>query len=683
MEITDIDISLAEKVLLPEGLTFDDERRDFIKCLDSCDLLAVPGSGKTTALQAKLFCLSKHLPLEDNQGVLVLSHTNNAVDEIKKNLRMECYQLFATPHFIGTVQDFVDTFLAIPYYELFFKKKIHVIDDVAYGQEVDGYLQRHWESKGVNALKPLHYNFSAVRFHKDENNQLVFSFGIGTPIAFPKISKWERENTVEAKQNEIKEFIKKMKSSILQRGVLSYDDCYFLADSYIRKYPFVINTLRKRFKYIFIDETQDMKKYQLDLIDHIFDCDECCLQRIGDKNQTIYHKPDRTIPEQWKIRNPKTLLNSFRLTDTVAKIVNPFTVDKSLDENGNPRFVVTGKRQLDKGDIPPYLILFDKDSKEQLLTTFDNLINGYDLRNCEEGQKYSFHVIGWVLKPNDENELKNQKAKNKREKLHLKEIFPHSQEVSAIGHSAYSTLSEFLSLGCRKYSMEEAHAVICKVLIYVLRILGKKDTDKMYYSRTDMERLIRDHDEKMFLNYESFIYKASSCLYFKKYDECYKRVVEYIKTDFSYLFEISANNVCITNFCGNKFDASFLPTVADAPYPDIKIGSVHSVKGQTHCATMYVETFYKKYETEHVLKKRKPTKRNPNKYEPSPLFQEEADFSKEVTRMSAMRMMYVGFSRPTHLLCYAVMKENWDAEMIERMKKLGWEIIDFTVSTNN
>ena len=51
-------IAEAEQLLI-EGNHFDKERLDFIKRLDSCDLLAVPGSGKTTALQAKLFCLSQ------------------------------------------------------------------------------------------------------------------------------------------------------------------------------------------------------------------------------------------------------------------------------------------------------------------------------------------------------------------------------------------------------------------------------------------------------------------------------------------------------------------------------------------------------------------------------------------------------------------------------------------------
>ena len=44
MNITDVDINEAEKTLLPKDIHFDDELRVFIKFLDCCDLLVVPGS---------------------------------------------------------------------------------------------------------------------------------------------------------------------------------------------------------------------------------------------------------------------------------------------------------------------------------------------------------------------------------------------------------------------------------------------------------------------------------------------------------------------------------------------------------------------------------------------------------------------------------------------------------------
>lgn len=109
MQIDDIHIAESEQLLIGNN-HFDQERLKFIRSLDSCDLLAVPGSGKTTALQAKLYCLSKLRPYSAINGILVLSHTNAAVDEIKRKLSKACPSLFEYPNFVGTIQDFVDSF---------------------------------------------------------------------------------------------------------------------------------------------------------------------------------------------------------------------------------------------------------------------------------------------------------------------------------------------------------------------------------------------------------------------------------------------------------------------------------------------------------------------------------------------------------------------------------------------
>ena len=104
-------IEQAESILLNGG-TFDDERKIFIRNLETCDLLAVPGSGKTTALLAKLYCIAQNIPFEDGSGILILSHTNKAIEEIEKKLKNYCPRLFEYPNFIGTVQTFVNKFLA-------------------------------------------------------------------------------------------------------------------------------------------------------------------------------------------------------------------------------------------------------------------------------------------------------------------------------------------------------------------------------------------------------------------------------------------------------------------------------------------------------------------------------------------------------------------------------------------
>lgn len=664
MEILDSDIEYAEKLLLPYGMHFDDERNFFIKYLDNCDLLAVPGSGKTTALQAKIVCLSRHLPLNNNKGILVLSHTNNAVTEIKKKLHTECYNLFEAPHFIGTVQDFVDTFLAIPYYEQFYKQKIHVIDDLAYEHEVIWYLKMHRAPTSVIALAYRKFKFEKLRVHHEKSGSIVITKGIDTPLNLPKLESWKER--IEEIYKEIKDYIIRMKKDILKKGILHYDDCYFLADSYIQKTTFVIEMLRKRFKYIFIDETQDLKKYQLDLLDKIFLCDECCIQRIGDKNQTIFQCPDRKIDEQWKERNVIVLQNSMRMTDTIAKVVNSFTVDRAFDDTGIPKFVVVGKRTLDNGDIPPYLILFDGNSKEKLVEFFSNLIDTYNLRETEEGKRYGFHIIGWALR---------YEKSEKKDKYRLEEIFPNCQKDSYRGKSTYSSLCEFLIYGCKDESMAECKSVIIKILLCILNMLGKTDENKRSFTKTSMEKVYENKGDEENNLYKLFLYESSVLLYTNKKSDCYRLVTDYLKGHFSETFGISGEIINLSNFIG-KSDKINSILSKKGEIQDIEISSVHSSKGQTHCATMYVETSYKGYESEHLFKViRCAKKKQPVQYLPNPLFQEESQFP-QLLSQATMRMMYVGFSRPTHLLCYAVFKKNWDNERIDKMKSLGWVIKD-------
>jgi DNA helicase-2/ATP-dependent DNA helicase PcrA len=79
ISFTDQDIEYAESILLKAGQKFDDERVEFLKDLNTLDLQAVPGSGKTTALLAKLLIFERYMPFKDGSGILVISHTNAAI----------------------------------------------------------------------------------------------------------------------------------------------------------------------------------------------------------------------------------------------------------------------------------------------------------------------------------------------------------------------------------------------------------------------------------------------------------------------------------------------------------------------------------------------------------------------------------------------------------------------------
>lgn len=88
INITDEYIDRVQQILLRQGDNFDEERRTVIKCIESKDVQACPGSGKTTALLAKLLIISSQLPLEGNKGICVLTHTNVAIDEIRSKMEL-------------------------------------------------------------------------------------------------------------------------------------------------------------------------------------------------------------------------------------------------------------------------------------------------------------------------------------------------------------------------------------------------------------------------------------------------------------------------------------------------------------------------------------------------------------------------------------------------------------------
>ena len=94
----------------------DSERLDFLKNLDSIDVSACPGSGKTTLIIMKLLLLMEKWE-STSQGICVLSHTNVAKDEVSTQLERTGinHNLNGKPHFVGTIHSFINQFITYQY----------------------------------------------------------------------------------------------------------------------------------------------------------------------------------------------------------------------------------------------------------------------------------------------------------------------------------------------------------------------------------------------------------------------------------------------------------------------------------------------------------------------------------------------------------------------------------------
>lgn len=126
---TDEEIKIAHDILLKGKKSFDTHRIDIIKENSSCYVQASPGSGKTTALLAKLMILANKMPLYSGKGVCVLTHTNVAIDEIKAKLGQKANVLFQYPNFFGTIQTFLHKYITAAALHYFYGSQIAYVDD--------------------------------------------------------------------------------------------------------------------------------------------------------------------------------------------------------------------------------------------------------------------------------------------------------------------------------------------------------------------------------------------------------------------------------------------------------------------------------------------------------------------------------------------------------------------------
>ena len=124
------EIKYAHSLLLEGKPFFDQQKIDIIECNESKDIKACPGSGKTTTLLAKLAILANRMPLPNNQGICVLTHTNVAIEEIKSKLGNKASVLFSYPNHFGTIQSFVDKFIANLAMQYYYDSSIRIVDDV-------------------------------------------------------------------------------------------------------------------------------------------------------------------------------------------------------------------------------------------------------------------------------------------------------------------------------------------------------------------------------------------------------------------------------------------------------------------------------------------------------------------------------------------------------------------------
>jgi len=263
---------LVELATLAKDLNFDDsERRSALLENGSRDFNAVPGSGKTSLLAAKLLLLAKKWP-HARRGICVLSHTNVARDEVAQRLAetTEGAQLLNYPHFIGTIHGFVNQFLAMPMLRSL-GQKVDVIDDQAFADKAKSLLQ----------LK----QFVGLRVYLENQNN---GEGIATTLFYrtAELQLQVESGRLPGAHTPSYKSLMSLKAMLTKAGIFRHRDMFAYADLALKTCPHLVNVVHRRFPMVFIDEMQDTSWDQESFLNRIFDS-KSVMQRFGDVDQKI------------------------------------------------------------------------------------------------------------------------------------------------------------------------------------------------------------------------------------------------------------------------------------------------------------------------------------------------------------------------------------------------------------
>lgn len=658
------DIAYAERILLPAGESFDEERRRFICDMGTLDLLAVPGSGKTTALLAKLLILDRHLPRMDGAGILVISHTNAAVDEIRDRIGMHCSQLFRYPNFIGTIQRFVDEFLAIPYYVNRYKNAPLHIDDAAYEARFSKppfALEGYTKQENNNALRFLRLSVKKIRWSWREGKEELTDGYDGKTIDFTKPRGNTRQcNYVdwsESEKERVHAWVGSFKRRILKAGYLSFDDAYFLARVAIYRNQQIKRMLRQRFAHVFVDEMQDMERHQYELLEDLFfdaGAYDGGYQRIGDRNQSIFDGRSSVAEEFWESREKVLELNgSYRLGPILANVVSVFGVSPIRIE---------GRQTNTDGSavmIKPRFIVYSDTTRSSVIQRFASIVRELaDAQLLPLNDKSRCKAVCWT-------------TKGEFHKTRLTDYHPPYARIAPTGRVHHEVLESHLVLahhdGASFAPIEQA---IVDALLRVLRLEGAADAEGTHFVKNSMKGFLQTNRPDVWERYQSNMYRWCLAIAGGDRDRALQDIRQWLP-EFCAAFDrqVEASKDFVFGELANPpaSDSTASPEECNVVMHDgirVDVSTVHRVKGETHTATLYMESFYERggggsYESERLT----------SQFHGKPLGVKMHDR----VRQSA-KMVYVGFSRPTHLLCFAVHESRFQ-KMEAEICTNTWEIV--------
>ncbi len=622
--LTEMNANLSNE----DRLVLDATRREAV--VGYSDIQACPGSGKTTLVGLKLLLLARQWNLR-HSGVCVLTHTNVAKDEILKRLSQHPLgaKLSAYPHFVGTIQDFTHTFLALPYCRSV-GVDTHWIDD----RQCEMAVSRHIRHGTRAYLERKFAKLSDLRFVWKDG-----AMTINVPT-FPTSS--ESDSYKNMKQARI---------TAARNGYFYFSEMYEFAKGAVSENPSIVATLRARFPVVLVDEMQDTQKPQDDLIESLFRCADVRIQRFGDPDQAIFDGLGGFEPPPYNSAVLTPISDSKRFVPAIAILA------RGLSTRG---VALAGTRPIEDGIPPCTLLLYEDKSIANVIDSFGSIVSLIPASN-----RRIVKAVGGV----------GQNSSG-ASPLNLTSYWPSFERSRAPRTFSPSTFCE-AARRCNKLregTVHHRHHAVVFATLQLLALTEKtvaRDRGRMGpVTAASLRRYLRDvgterefrilmarfHMEAMPTAHEwpEVVHALCSSCGIANDDN---RATEYLAYSEP---SVGAEDSVEGNFCTTSSGVI------------VEVGTIHSVKGETHDATLVLETKHQKlFDLEEML---------PHLIDDQaarPVYDAARATTRASLRATFMKRLYVALTRPRRLACMAMHKDRiTQAQRTALASNKGWSIVE-------
>lgn len=306
-------------------------------------IIAGPGAGKTYWLANNI----KHILINSNRlgksrKIGCITHTNTAAETLLNRLNLSTDKIS-----VSTIHSFLYKNVVKPYISFvandfgFNFEKLHGHDDVEIRISiVMQWLDSHPNKENLknpfsfNQLVKIPDNTIALRnwlkslsFKLDKDKKIYIDCDNSKALYLNRGSSIRvNKKTLDL----LKVDFKSLKEIYWSKGIMSHDDVLFFSYEILTKFDFVLNILRAKFPYLYIDEFQDSHPIQVEIIKLIAE-KETNIGVIGDIAQSIYEfqgsNSDQLLNFNLDNIQAYTISDNRRSTNQIVGLLNSIRSD--------------------------------------------------------------------------------------------------------------------------------------------------------------------------------------------------------------------------------------------------------------------------------------------------------------------------------------------------------------------